>query len=56
MTRRGLRADNPRIDIGFTGVGAGSAGFWIVEHQADLAGRFPSVRDLMIKIRRFISV
>jgi transposase len=53
-------ADNPRIQVHFTPTSGSwlnlvEVWFSIIERQAIHRGSFPSVRDLMIKIRAFIS-
>jgi transposase len=53
-------ADNPRIHVHFTPTSASwlnlvEVWFSIIERQAIRRGVFPSVRDLMIKIRTFIT-
>jgi len=53
-------ADNPRIHIHFTPTSGSwlnlvEVWFGIIERQAIRRGSFPSVRDLMIKIRAFIN-
>ena len=53
-------AANPRIKVHFTPTSASwlnlvEVWFSIIERQAIHRGRFPSVRDLMIKIREFIN-
>jgi transposase len=53
-------ADNPRIHVHFTPISASwlnlvEVWFSIIERQAIRRGVFPSVRDLMIKIRTFIT-
>jgi transposase len=53
-------AANPRIQVHFTPTSASwlnlvEVWFGIIERQAIHRGAFPSVRDLMIKIRAFIN-